>query len=121
LFPNHQRAIRVQGFPETILWHGDNIVQDLPEAEIVQPLEFAIPEGENVRIYTMPTVKNAACLVHHGRFDDQAMTDAFRGLHEWIEQHGYQSQGATRQVFLANDSSDPDRFMIELQIPVIKI
>ena len=123
LFPTHQKAIKagVQGFPEMILWHGENKMQDLPEAEVLHPLEHSIVEGNGIRVYTLHAVKTAACLVHFGRYDDQAMIDAFRGLYHWVEQHGYSTKGATRQVFLPSEPDEQGKFMIELQVEVEKI
>jgi DNA-binding transcriptional MerR regulator len=123
LFPTHQNAIKsgTQGFPDMIFWHGEQNLQEIPEAEVVHPLERSIVESDGVKVHTLAAVKIAASLVHLGRYDDSAMTDAFHGLYQWIEQHGYRTKGPTRQVFLAGESGDQAKFMIELQVEVQKI
>jgi DNA-binding transcriptional MerR regulator len=113
-----KHGLDANSVPNTLLWHGQNVT-DGPEAELVVPLEHPIPESDQVCVLEMPEIRAAATLEFRGRYDDEHMTGAFKALHHWVESNGYQTTGATRQVFLGGDGSgNPHRFLIELQVPI---
>jgi len=103
--------------PQLNLWH-DIEAAEWPEAEVAQVLEQPLPSSGEVRVYELPALERAACLLYQGRYDNEAMTRAFTALHGWVERQGYQSLATTRQVFLRNLSSG--EYEIELQLPIRK-
>lgn len=108
------------GLPQTNLWHDASAENRTPEAEVTHHLERGIPESSAVRVYKLPALESAASLKFEGRYDGEAMVDAFSALYQWVEDNGYRIVGATRQTFLAA-LKEPGEFLIELQVPILKL
>ena len=103
--------------PQTNIWHDASASNKLPEAEVTHQLELRIPETAAVRVYELSPMPKAASLQFKGRYDGQAMIDAFAALYRWVEDNGHSIAGATRQVFVAPLEKEGE-FLIELQVPV---
>lgn len=102
----------------TVLWH-EKEPEQLPEPELVHPLA----EGRRIpppfRRRTLSGIEQAAILTYHGHYADPEMTQAFSALHRWVEEHGYQVAGPTRQVFRGGEFVDGrQRMIIDLQLPI---
>ncbi len=106
--------------PQINLWHDASANNQMPEAEVTHHLEHGIPDSSVVRVYELPALPTVASLQFEGRYDGEAMTDAFTALYRWVEDNGYGITGATRQTFLAT-LREPSEFLIELQVPISKL
>ena len=77
-----------------------------------------VPEGERVKVETLPEVKTMACVVHHGSY--ATLPASYQAIAKWIEANGYRSAGTSREVMLAQDHDDPNKNVTEIQFPVVK-
>ena len=91
--------------------------------EVTQVLEKPIPESDQVKVYKIKGVPEAAFLEISGVHDWQKTEDAFLGLLTWVEQHGYSIVGALRQVYLEMPEGYGEGVpcKLELQIPVQRV
>ncbi len=102
--------------PNLILWHGDDPSGGV-DGQVAEPVAGRLPDSGPVRMQTLPAIDQAACVVHHGGYD--TIGDAYAALYRWVEEHGYQVSGPTRQVHLHYAAgADPATFVTELQFPV---
>ena len=113
----HVTPLGDRSLPQINLWTDS---ADGPaHAEVTHVLSRPIAETSGVRVYTLPSVPDAATLTYRGHYADEGMRDAFAALHGWVESSGYQEAGPTRQVFLGPaEPGATDRFEIQLQVPV---
>ena len=88
--------------------------------EVTQVLEKPIPESDQVKVYKIKGVPEAACLEISGVHDWRKTEDAFLGLLTWVEQNGYTTVGALRQVYLEMPEGYAEGVpcKLELQIPI---
>ena len=91
--------------------------------EVTQVLEKPIPESDQVKVYKIKGVPEAAFLEIGGVHDWRKTEDAFLGLLTWVEQHGYSIVGALRQVYLEMPEGYGEGVpcKLELQIPVQRV
>ncbi|WP_055749148.1 MerR family transcriptional regulator [Frankia sp. AvcI1] len=66
----------------------------------------------------LPEVPAAATLVHRGSMDEVAPCG--QALAAWIDAHGYQAVGYPRELYLACPPHAPERWVTELQEPILK-
>lgn len=106
-----------QAGPGIILYHD---AEDGLEAETAFPISTALAGNERVKVYELPRVEHAACLVYKGTHE--AMGEASRAIANWIEDNGYRVSGPNRVLFLecADDESAAGESVVETQFPVEK-
>jgi len=96
------------------------------DAEVCEPVAREFPDGEQVKFHPLPSVEQAACVVHHGPFT--AIGEAYGFLQKWMEANGYECTGPIREVYLREakhegkgvSQTDPET-VTEIQFPVQKI
>jgi DNA-binding transcriptional MerR regulator len=96
------------------------------DAEVCEPVAREFPDGERVKFHPLPSVEQAACVVHHGPFT--AIGEAYGFLQKWMEANGYECIGPIREVYLREakqegkgvSQTDPET-VTEIQFPVQKI
>jgi DNA-binding transcriptional MerR regulator len=121
LFGEAAEYIKSQGAKESgpgmVLYHD---TEEGLDAEIAFPISTPISGTERVRVYELPRVENAACLVYKGTH--AAMGEASHTIAKWIEDNGYRISGPNRVLFLdcEADESNPDVAVVETQFPVEK-
>ncbi len=108
--------------PSLVLWHFSSDSQEEQgfEVELAEQLDEAVPDEGEIKIYNLPQVEFAACVVHRGGLD--LAHQAYQALGSWVERQGYAPCGPTRQIhhhFQPGD--DPDTYLTEFQIPVEKL
>ena len=92
--------------------------KDIP-VETVVPIPHKIPSSDGIWVYELPEVETVACVVHQGSF--ASLGQAYCTLLEWVDKHGYQISGSTREVYLQYEpDGDPSQYVTEVQIPVEK-
>jgi DNA-binding transcriptional MerR regulator len=117
--------------PPLAIFHDAEYRDDDVDLEVVIPLRQAIPETARIRVGEVPGAAQMACLVHTGGYDRLAV--AGEALLRWIEAHGYQIAGPTREVYLRFNADGLDvplpaaylapsdeEFVTELQLPVTR-
>lgn len=93
---------------------------DFWKMEVAQMLEKPIPESDQVKVYQLAGVPMAAYLEFKGVHEWQKVEDALLGLLTWVEENGYSTVGAVRQVYLEIPEGYAEGVpcVIELQVPV---
>jgi DNA-binding transcriptional MerR regulator len=102
-----------QPMPQSIFWHESN---DYPIPELIHPIAEPF-DFQYAKVKTLDPVPEAACLEFNGHYADEGMMQAYTYLHTWLEEHGFRSSGATRQMYNLHSEGV---FRIELQIPVTR-
>jgi DNA-binding transcriptional MerR regulator/effector-binding domain-containing protein len=93
---------------------------DFWKMEVAQMLEKPMPENDLVKVYELKGVPMAAFLEFRGVHDWHKVEDALLGLLTWVEENGYSTAGAVRQVYLEMPQGYAEGVpcLIELQVPV---
>ena len=106
--------------PGMTLFHASESTEEGFDAECAFPISSPIRETEQVKVYELPRVESAACLVYKGT--DEGMGDVSRVIATWIEENGYRICGPNRLVFLdcGGDDGSGD-WVLETQFPVEKV
>lgn len=116
-----RQHVDIVGFCQT-LWHDAEYRVENVEAEAIAPVSQLFSESGRVQSYTLPEVKQMACVIHHGSCD--TLVHAFNALLHWIEANNYQVAGSNREIYLQPQVTDAhcwgntDRSVIEIQFPV---
>jgi DNA-binding transcriptional MerR regulator len=79
--------------------------------------DLELDDTEEVKVVELPAVEVAA-LLHRGPID--GVTTTFEALAGWIEANGYALGDHTREVWLEWVEDEPDKNVLELQIPVVR-
>ena len=93
------------------------------DGEAAIPIEKPIQEKGRVKVYEMPGIESAACLVHRGSF--QNLPQGYGNLMAWVEQNGYTVNGPIRECYLFTGNGEPitqdnESYVTEIQMPVVK-
>ncbi len=93
---------------------------DFWKMEVAQIIDKPISESDQVKVYELRGVPMAAFLEFRGVHEWQKVEDAIVGLLTWIEENGYSTVGALRQVYLEMPQGYAEGVpcVIELQVPV---
>ncbi|GAA3371203.1 MerR family transcriptional regulator [Streptomyces antimycoticus] len=75
-------------------------------------------DGEELRILDLPSVDQAATIVHRGPMD--AVVPTAQALAHWIDGNGYRSSGYAREVNL-ECPENREEWVTELQTPVVEV
>jgi len=125
-----QHGARASAPPLAIFHDGEYREHDL-DVEVAIPLKAAIPGTPRIQVGALPGGDSLACLVHTGSYD--TIGAASEALLAWIEAHGYQIAGPTREVYLRFNADGLEvalppaylaptaaEFVTELQLPVVR-
>jgi DNA-binding transcriptional MerR regulator len=113
--------IRAQGGkaldPCMALWHTSADTYTDEDTEAVVPVDRALPDGEQVKVYEL-TGGTVASAVHHGNLAD--FTKLHPALLRWIEANRYRIVGPSREIYIRHDPRHPQDSVTEVQYPVEK-
>lgn len=109
-----------QAGPGVTLYHDSEFVEEGLDAEAALPISAVIAGTDQIRVYELPRVGSAACLVYKGTHE--GMGEASHAIATWIEENGYRIAGPNRVVFLdcGDDGNTSGEWVIETQYPVEK-
>lgn len=94
-----------------MLYHDDEYRDTGADVEIAVPISKNIPSNERVRVYELPALAHAACVVYTGSYE--RITDVLSTLLVWIEHNQYRVAGALREVYLRFNADN----VAELKLP----
>ena len=113
--------IRAQGGkaldPCMALWHTSADTYADEDAEAVVPVDRALPDSDEVKVYEL-TGGTVASAIHHGNFAE--FTQLHPALLRWIDSNGYRIVGPSREIYVRNDARHPQDSVTEVQYPVEK-
>ncbi len=104
--------------PPVALYYNLEMKEKDIDFEVGFPISDDLPETEQVKMQTIPTVETMACAVHVGPYSE--FDQAYTAIMEWIETNGYQVGGPNREVYLQHDENNPAGNVTEIQFPVAK-
>lgn len=81
------------------------------------PSRIALSNDRVLATRTLEAIEEAACIIHHGTFDQ--ITESYAALGQWIVGSGYRIVGPSREVYLT-EPDDQGRSITEIQYPVTK-
>lgn len=92
------------------------------ELGFVVPDEYTgavkLDERRQMCVHTLPALPQVASVIYQGSYI--GLHHGYSALGTWIEQHGYQIAGDSREVFLRIDESKNEDHVTEIQFPVIE-
>ena len=116
--------------PFTIYYDDEYRERDI-DAEVAVPLNYAIPEGESIRVRQTPPQTQVACAIHLGGYS--TIYQAYNALLGWIETNHYQMVGPIREVYIRYGADglnlalpqtylekDSNQYVTELELTVEK-
>lgn len=116
--------------PLAIYYDGEYREKDI-DAEVAVPLNYSIPESDEVRVRETSRQSNVACVVHAGSYS--SLYQAYNALLGWMETNHYQMTGPIIEVYLRYGAetlnfdlpstyleADSNQYVTELQLSVEK-
>ena len=102
------------------IYHEYGYKEKNVDTEVVEPIEFDIPESDKVKVKYFEPVENMVCCIHKGSF--KMIGKSYEFALKWIEANDYEIADNIREVYLVGmgNSNNEDDYMTEIQIPVIK-
>lgn len=100
------------------IWHQAAEVLENEVAEAIVAIDRAVPESEEVKVYTLPEAQ-VASFTHEGDFDEFQIGHPI--LLKWIEANGYKVAGGYREIYHKFDPNNMKDTVTEIQYPVEKI
>jgi DNA-binding transcriptional MerR regulator len=97
------------------IWHRCASRGEPIDCEALLFLKRPAPRVRRVRIARLPAA-TMACLFHRG--GDETIGEAYRSLRHWISSNGFRVAGPNREIYWADDASDPESRVMEIQFPV---
>ena len=106
--------------PTMLICHDSEYKERDVDVEIAVPIKKAIASSDKVKVYELPGLEQAACIIHKGPYEN--FNDAYNALMTWMQKNGYQADGPDREVYLTSpfDSKDPAQYVTEIQLPIKK-
>ncbi len=106
--------------PPMGLCHDTEYKEEDVDMEVATPVDPTAVGSDRIKVYELPRIETAACLVHKG--DYHLLPESYEALMNWIGANGYQIAGTDRQIYLRTfaDVADPSDCLTEIQFPVVK-
>ncbi len=106
--------------PVMMIGHDDEYKEKDVDVEVAVPIDKKISGSDRVKVYELPSLDHAACIIHKGRYEN--IGEAYNALMAWIESNGYQISGPDRELYFTDPSKvkDPADNVTEIQFPVEK-
>lgn len=102
------------------IWHDDAYKETDVDGEAVDCIDKTLPENDRIKVYELPALEQAACVIHQGSYC--TLTDSYNSLLSWIETNGYQIVGPNREIYIqGGPEQDNESYVTEIQFPVEKI
>jgi effector-binding domain-containing protein len=102
-----------------MICHDNEYKEHDVDVEIAVPIKKSIAGSDRVKVYELPGLEQAACIIHKGPYD--TLSETYTALMKWMEKNGYQPDDADRELFLTYDTKNPSKSVTEIQFPVKKI
>lgn len=103
----------------TIYHDGEYREQDI-DVEICEAVTAPRADSKNVRFKTIQAVREAACILHRGRYDD--LRSSYNALFSWVEANGWVPTDHPRESYIDGiwNRDNPDNWLTEIQLPIQK-
>ena len=110
------QGIRFAG-PAFAVYHSAHATEEDVELEVGMPVAEPIEPAGRVQAAVIPGGLVAATM-HSGRYEEVA--PAYRSLGEWVQEHGHETAGPPREIYLVGPDQvkDPGAYRTEIVWPV---
>jgi effector-binding domain-containing protein len=110
------QGVRFAGPPYTAYYNADSSEAEI-DLEVGLPVDEPVEEELRVRPTVIPGGL-VATTVHAGPYE--SIAPAYRALGEWVQEHGHETAGPQREIYLSDPSqvSDPGALRTEIVWPV---
>lgn len=98
------------------LGHGPLMVD--MQIELAIPFEGVSIKDEQVRVYDLPGIENAACTIHTGIYEE--MRGAYDAIMNWMQINEFHFAGPSREVYLSPKDGNSANYVTEVEIPVAR-
>ena len=107
--------------PTMMICHDNEYKENDVDIEAVVPISKKIPGSDQVKIYELPGIEEAACTIYKGPYE--GINEAYKAMMAWIESNGYQINGPDRELYFTDPRKvkDPAENITEIQFPVKKV
>jgi DNA-binding transcriptional MerR regulator len=106
------QGVRITG-PAYTAYHSASATEDELDLEVGLPTDEAVEPAGPVVPGTLPGGLIAATL-HCGRYDDIA--GAYRALGEWLADHGHETAGPPREIYLVSPDRATDEAALRTEV-----
>ena len=109
----------------TILEHSETFPDDyfdleigfaLPDDHVLPGNNIILSDNSRLALHELPAVNQMASLLHVGVWGTGVRS--YRALGQWIESHGFEIIGATREVYLEHAKNETETNVVEFQLPI---
>jgi effector-binding domain-containing protein len=106
--------------PTVLICYDTEYKEKDVDVEVCVPIKKSIPGSDTVKVYELPGLEEAACIIYKGPYE--GISEAYKALMAWIESNGYQITGPDRELYLTSpyNTKDPAKYVTEIQFPVKK-
>jgi len=103
--------------PPLALYHGPMFDEEAVDVEWCVPVDRPLSGQGQVSGRELPGGR-VACTLHAGPY--QAVGPTYAALQKWIQEHGHESDGPPREIYLVGpgQAPDPAAFRTEVQWPI---
>jgi DNA-binding transcriptional MerR regulator len=108
----------------TILEHSETFPDDyfdleigfvLTDEHVLPANEIVLSDNSRLALHELPAANQMASLLHVGAWGTGLRS--YRALGQWIESHGFEIIGATREVYLEYAKNETEANVVEFQLP----
>jgi DNA-binding transcriptional MerR regulator len=109
----------------TILEHSETFPDDyfdleigfvLTDDHVLPSNDITLSDNSHLALHELPAVNQMASLLHVGAWGTGVRS--YHALGQWIESHGFEIIGATREVYLEIAKSETETNVVEFQLPI---
>jgi effector-binding domain-containing protein len=107
--------------PPIMLIHDMEYKEHDVDVEIGVPIGKTIKGSDRVKVYELPGVEEAACVVYKGAY--RSVGQAYQSVMSWCEANKYELLTPCREVYFTSpdELDDPSKNITEVQVPVKKV
>ena len=104
--------------PTIYIGHDPEFKEANPDVEAGIPIAAPIPAGGRVKVYELPGIDQAACIVYKGPYEN--ISRAYSFVMSWVEGNGYRITGPDREHYITGpaETQNPAEYVTEIQFPV---
>lgn len=92
-----QKQIAPNGACLTVYYDTEYREHDV-DVEVCEPINANVSANENVKVYELPAISQAAAVLHYGGFEN--VSETYTQLLQWIGANGFRVVGPNREVYL---------------------
>ena len=111
------RGIMKPAGPTLFICHDTEYKEKDVDVEVGVPIAEAVPDSGRVKVYELPGMEEAACVIYKGPYE--GISPEYGKLFAYVSQEGLEIIGPMIDVYLNDPNSvPPEEILTEIMIPV---